>query len=260
MFTWLQIFRLAALGFTAFCGILVLSLGSHLTSLSIKYFDVYYNFAVLSIAVGAISMLSVPVMLVIDFLRTGAFTSMVLVELVWLSILWVLWIATAALTADQTGTAFATCDFVYPILNQVCNETRAIEAFAFLAWIVLLAYTITLLVIALINANRGAPMWKSSIKQQHPSVLPPSAPSASSAPPIAAQPQMGMMPQFPTAQPGAGPHYPQPMYAGAPPPASGQAYAPVPTASPVSGYATTTTTTTTGAGAAPSTHASYPQV
>ncbi|KAI0354295.1 hypothetical protein OH77DRAFT_1496869 [Trametes cingulata] len=247
MLTWLQIVRLAVLGFTLFCGIIVLSLGSHLTSLSIKYFDVYYNFAVLAIAVGGITMLSVPVMLLIDFLRTGAFTSMVLVELVWLSILWVLWIAAAALTADQTGTAFTTCDYAYAILNQVCNETRAIEAFAFLAWIALLAYTITLLVVALINANRGAPMWKSSIKQQ-PSLAPPVAPAASVPPTAAGQPPMGMAPQFP----GAHPHHPQPMYpSGGSQPPMGQAYAPVPTASPVSGYATT---------AAPSTHASYPQV
>ncbi|KAI0327357.1 hypothetical protein GY45DRAFT_1327713 [Cubamyces sp. BRFM 1775] len=92
----------------------------------------------------------------VDFLRTGAFTSMVVVELSWLctssfrshlarrhnthvgciAVLWVLWLATGAQTASQTSTAFANCDFIYPILNQVCNETHAIEAFSFLAWIV----------------------------------------------------------------------------------------------------------------------------
>ncbi|KAI9058799.1 hypothetical protein FKP32DRAFT_1614607 [Trametes sanguinea] len=223
--TWLQYVRLITLGVSVLCGIIVLSLASHLTSLSIKYFEDYYNFAVLSIAVGGLTMLTVPVMILIDFLRTGALTSMVLVELVWLSILWVLWIAAAALTADQTSAAFSSCDFVYPILNQVCNETRAIEAFAFLAWIDLMAYTIILLVVALVNGTRGAPMWTTSIKER-PSIVPRASTNAPA--PVTAAPQMGMMPQ---AQPG---------------------YAPVPTGSPATGYSTTA--------AAPSSHGAYPQV
>ena len=52
------------------------------------------------------------------------------------AVLWVRWLATAAQTADQTSVAFANCDFGNVILNQVCNETHAIEAFSFLAWIV----------------------------------------------------------------------------------------------------------------------------
>ncbi|CDO68776.1 hypothetical protein BN946_scf184989.g42 [Trametes cinnabarina] len=126
----------ATAGISVLCGIIVLSLGAHLTSLSEEYFESYYIFAALNIAVGGLTMLTIPVMVAIDFVRTGAITSMVLVELVWLSILWVLWIATAAYTADQTSEAFSACDFIYPILNQVCNETRAMEAFGFLAWIV----------------------------------------------------------------------------------------------------------------------------
>ncbi|KAI0659638.1 hypothetical protein C8Q70DRAFT_889841, partial [Cubamyces menziesii] len=158
-------------GFTLGCGIIVLSLASHVTSLSEKYYAIYYAFEALGIAVGALTMVSIPVMIAIDFLRTGAFTSMVVVELSWLSVLWVLWLATAAQTADQTSVAFANCDFGNVILNQVCNETHAIEAFSFLAWIVLMGYTILLLVVALINGSRGAPMWMSSVKQM-PSIVP----------------------------------------------------------------------------------------
>ncbi|KAL7278695.1 hypothetical protein ACG7TL_007697 [Trametes sanguinea] len=235
--TWLQYVRLITLGVSVLCGIIVLSLASHLTSLSIKYFEVYYNFAVLSIAVGGLTMLTVPVMILIDFLRTGALTSMVLVELVWLSILWVLWIAAAALTADQTGDAFSSCDFVYPILNQVCNETRAIEAFAFLAWIDLMAYTIVLLVVALVNGTRGAPMWTTSLKER-PSIVPRTT--------AAPAPQMGMTPQTQPSMPLAG--YPAQHALGAAQPG----YAPVPTGSPATGYSTTA--------AAPSSHGAYPQV
>ena len=79
-------------------------------------------------------------------------------------ILWVLWIATAAFTVDQTSAVFSSCDFIYPILNQFCRETQAIEAFSFLAWIVLLVYTVLLLIVALVNGSRGAPMWKSTVR------------------------------------------------------------------------------------------------
>ena len=38
--------------------------------------------------------------LVIDILRRGAFTSLVIVEIGWLSVLWILWLATGAYAAD----------------------------------------------------------------------------------------------------------------------------------------------------------------
>ncbi|KAJ8453852.1 hypothetical protein ONZ51_g13366 [Trametes cubensis] len=334
--TWLQLVRLITLGFTLGCGIIVLSLASHVTSLSEEYYAIYYAFEALGIAVGALTMVSIPVMIAIDFLRTGAFTSMVVVELSWLSVLWVLWLATAAQTADQTSVAFANCDFGNVILNQVCNETHAIEAFSFLArfgspfafvvlsllgrrsahsgeiqrapsvlWLLadgsrtlpilhvrtvhrmsflrdiqrvralvlatnhnplgirvpslplphrsaqhaltsplsqrctVMGYTILLLVVALINGSRGAPMWMSSVKQM-PSIVP--------APLAGASTQMGTVSQQ---QPAAG----QYQYPAQQPGQQQQAYAPVPTASPPSTVAYSTTA------AAPSTHSpGYPQV
>ncbi|EIW56535.1 uncharacterized protein TRAVEDRAFT_49360 [Trametes versicolor FP-101664 SS1] len=226
--TWLQIFRLVALGFSVFSGILVLSLGADLTALSEKYFQGFDNFEVFGIAVGVLNVVTVTVMLVVDYLRTGAFTSMVLVELIWISILWVLWLAEGALTANDTSAVFQTCDFVSTLLNQACNETRAIEAFAFITWLVLLAYTITLLTVALINASRGAPMWTSSVKQ-HPSVVPSSNP-APALPLVAPQPhQPQLQPQMQMY--GA----PSPSPAPAPPP-SVQGY-PAPHGSPAVTYA-----------------------
>lgn len=49
-------------GFTLACGIIVLSLASHVTSLSEKYYAIYYAFEALGIAVGALTMLTIPVM------------------------------------------------------------------------------------------------------------------------------------------------------------------------------------------------------
>ena len=44
-------------------------------------------------------------------------------------------IAAGALTVDQTSAVFSTCNYLNDILNQVCRETQAIEAFSFLAWV-----------------------------------------------------------------------------------------------------------------------------
>lgn len=81
---------------------------------------------------------------------------MVLVELVWTFILWVLWLAAAALAAQEQQFIFgdsSTCDFANSrflsiqariVLNvdlfiadlaTGCNEISAIEAFGFLAWL-----------------------------------------------------------------------------------------------------------------------------
>ena len=110
-----------------------------------------------------------------------------------LAILWVLWIAAGALTANDTSAVFATCEFIYPILNQVCHESRAIEGFSFVAWIALFAYTLTLFIVALINASRGVPIWKSTVRE-HGAVVPApqsSAPTQAQGP---TQPQMGYDP------------------------------------------------------------------
>lgn len=226
---WLQIVRLSVLGFAIFCGIIVASLSAHITAYVEENFGVYYTFAALGIATGGITMLSLPVMLIIDFLRKGAFTSLVVVELSWLAILWVLWLATAALTADQTSAVFATCDFIYPILNQLCHESQSIEAFSFLAWIALMAYTILLLIVALVNASRGAPMWKSTVAASG-GIAP--APAAAT---TGQQQQPLMTGQQPLASPTMQQYQAQPIYAGQPTYPQQQQPAP----SPVSGVSHT---------------------
>ncbi|KAI0651178.1 hypothetical protein C8Q79DRAFT_16869 [Trametes meyenii] len=241
---WLQYVRLIALSISALCGIIALSLAAHLLSITEKYFDGYFNFEALSVAVGGLTMITVPIMIVIDFIRTGAVTSLVVVELVWLSILWVLWIAAAALTVNQTGDAFASCDFVSSVLSQACNETHALEGFAFLAWIDLMIYTVILVVVALVNGARGAPIWTSSIKQLPSVIAPRSAAGPTGGAGVVPPPQMGAA-AYPQPAPAA--QYPMQQYQqpqqpyGTPTPPQGPGYAPVPTGSPatVGGYSTT---------------------
>lgn len=176
MANWLQIYRLVAFGFTIFSGVIVAALGAHITAFAEDHFGLYYIFAALAIAVGGVTIFTLPVMLVIDFVRRGAFTSWILIELIWLSVVWVLWIATGAVAVNNTSAIFTTCDFVADWANQLCRETQAIEAFSFLAWLTLLSYTITLLVVAIVCMSRGRPIWKSTVRDYV--TLPPSQTAA----------------------------------------------------------------------------------
>ncbi|EIW56537.1 uncharacterized protein TRAVEDRAFT_49362 [Trametes versicolor FP-101664 SS1] len=216
----LQIWRGLTLGFSAAAGIAVLSLGVRLKSISLSKADQFLVlaffqhplspvFEVFGIAVGAITastLILQPILrLLVGFLRTGAFTSMVVVELVWTSILGVLWLAEGILSAHITlrtpfGDASCESDFLSPNIQQVCNETQVLVGISFAAWIArecpaplifgatlcisvfvpltpppptlaVHTYAITLLVFAL-NRSHSAPVWTSSVVGRHASVVP----------------------------------------------------------------------------------------
>jgi len=130
-------------------------------------------FAELSLATSLLSMLSVAIMLVVDLLRQGSIFSYIVVEIVWLSILWVLWLSSgsyAAYTDGQVMAAFpgeSNCDFgifADPRDTQGCHEIKAIMAFSFLTWILLMSYTIMLLVLAIRAQERGNSAWTSGVR------------------------------------------------------------------------------------------------
>ena len=50
------------LAFAVGCGIIVASIAADITALSEKYFEVYYNFAALAIATGALTVITLPIM------------------------------------------------------------------------------------------------------------------------------------------------------------------------------------------------------
>ncbi|KAG6875479.1 hypothetical protein C0992_003705 [Termitomyces sp. T32_za158] len=84
-------------------------------------------------------------MLVVGIIRRGAFTSMVAVELAVLTVLWVLYLAAGARTAEVK-------DELFPF---GCN---AFELNLFL-------YTVTLLVFAFIGQSRGNAVWTASVNE-----------------------------------------------------------------------------------------------
>ncbi|KAG6380821.1 hypothetical protein JVT61DRAFT_5206 [Boletus reticuloceps] len=158
--------RIAVLGVTTLFSIIVLAISAHLISQTQQYFGVTVTFSSLAVAVAVISLLTLPVMLVVDFIRSGAFTSMIVVELAWLYTLCILWVATAGQTV--TGFGFdvsSSCDFLNPILNGACQSAQAIEAFSFLNFIILFLYASVLSVMAVVAATRGQSVWLSSVKE-----------------------------------------------------------------------------------------------
>ncbi|KAJ8597566.1 hypothetical protein M405DRAFT_723975, partial [Rhizopogon salebrosus TDB-379] len=153
------------LAFTTVAALIELGINAYFISLTTPD---YFIFSVLGIATALLTLLTIPVMLIVDFMRRGAFTSMIVVELVWLSIMWVLWVATGGEAAYTFNYYFpAGCIYadVDPVANTYCNELQAVEAFAFLNFIIFLIYTCVLLAFSINASNNGRNVWNSSVKE-----------------------------------------------------------------------------------------------
>ena len=120
---WLPLLRVVSLTGAVVSGIIALGISAHLLNFTTYWYGFYYTFTALTIASAALTMVTLPVMyvlhllrayrmlivnprLVLDRFRTGAFTSMVAFEVVWLFVLWVLWIASAGLASDSIAKEF----------------------------------------------------------------------------------------------------------------------------------------------------------
>jgi len=197
---------------------ITLALAGHLTNTTLQLLGVYYQFAALAIATSVLTLLIGPTFLVVDLMRTGAVTSLVCVELGVLSFLWVLWLSVGADAADVNSRVFPTgCGFISERIDTACREFSAIVAFGFLTWIILFAYTIVLLVYAIIGSSRGHKVWTSSVKQTD--FLAPSGAQTGGFHPEPVM-QQGQLPQASTS--------PSPIYTTAPP----QGYAGYPNTTP----------------------------
>jgi len=162
----LHFIRLVSLGLVSIFSIIVLGISADLIHLTEANFGVYFVSSALALAVSLLTLITILPMMIIDTLRKGAFTSMVVFELVWTFILWVLWIATAAL-ASQDGTGTADCAYYGAFFNlaTICHEFNAIEGFAHVTWLIFLIYFATLLVSTIRLNNNGHNVWQQSVKE-----------------------------------------------------------------------------------------------
>jgi hypothetical protein len=127
----------------------------------------YFPFVAMGVAISLLTLLTLPMMLILDHQHKGAITSQIMVELAWFGTLAIFWIATAGLTS---GTAWvANCSVMehvtdIGIIPSICREAQAVEAFAHLNWLWLFVYTFTILVFALISHNNGRDVWCTSVR------------------------------------------------------------------------------------------------
>ncbi|KAF9004794.1 hypothetical protein BDQ17DRAFT_1171965, partial [Cyathus striatus] len=145
--------------------LIVMAMCAHLISFTISLDNIYFNFSALGLATALLTMLTVPAMIIVDMSRKGAFTSMIAVELGWIGFLWVMWLATAALTADNNITGGSCGRQLFSAFVTACGEINAIEAFAFLNWLALVGYFALLLAYSIVANNNGNEgVWMSSVK------------------------------------------------------------------------------------------------
>ncbi|KAF8212621.1 hypothetical protein K438DRAFT_2009973 [Mycena galopus ATCC 62051] len=147
--------------------------------------DISIPFASLGIASAVLTIVTVPAMIALEILRPGGPTSMIVVEIAWLAFLSILWLSTGAETAESNpvGSFGFSCgdskaerqialggddvdnDF-NNLVNSICTELPALEAFAFVTWIILMGYVGMLLVMSIMAANRKhTNVWTSSVAQ-----------------------------------------------------------------------------------------------
>jgi len=176
---WLYIQRIATMGVLCTSSVIVIGTSVHyvVTELNETLFvdgiqvlpvDTPDTLALLNVAVAALTILTVPVMLTIDLLRRGAFTSLVVVEVCWLGLLAIVWIAAASFTTTSITNLIQLCNVStnrdVSTLQALCTDSRVSAAFGFIAWLSLVGYVIILLVMSVMSQSKGAPVWKSTVK------------------------------------------------------------------------------------------------
>ncbi|KAG9014401.1 hypothetical protein FRB90_005373 [Tulasnella sp. 427] len=126
----------------------------------------YYQSFALGIATALLTFILIITSLLIDRFRRGAITSLVMFELAWVGLLWVLWLATAAAVTDLG--IFTTCGFVNARVESTCHQYQAVEAFSFLNWLILFGWWVTLLAMSIRAASNGiSGVWKLPVTE-HP--------------------------------------------------------------------------------------------
>ncbi|KAJ6528745.1 hypothetical protein DFH09DRAFT_1185637 [Mycena vulgaris] len=170
----LPLVRLAVLSTVLLFAVITLGLAAALTSTTSTDLGVSFSYGNLAIATSVITMITLPAMIFLEFKHPGGVASMIISEIGWLTILWVLWLSTGVEAAQASsvyifflgGCGASSADFGDGVetLDSICRETSAIEAFGFLNWIILMVYTFTLLIMSLAAASRKhTGVWQSSV-------------------------------------------------------------------------------------------------
>jgi len=147
--------------------VIVIGIAADLTNLKTHlFYSVYWAFVQsLSVATAVLTLLTLPTMLIVELKwpQASVYTSMVVAELGWLFILWVLWVATASRSSAINIILSYDCSVIYG--GSGCTETQAIEAFAFINWLLLLGYSLAVLSFSVRSALNGRRVWFVSVRE-----------------------------------------------------------------------------------------------
>ncbi|KAH8106303.1 hypothetical protein BXZ70DRAFT_1004566 [Cristinia sonorae] len=162
---WLSTARLAVLSFVSFSSVLVLALAAHAIAVSTSIAPgLYAIYAVFGLAVAALTLLTVPALLIVDLVRRGAIINKIFVEVACLSTLAILWLTAAALTGDAYRISWAFCNLSRRGVPSTCREAQAMAAFSHLNWLWLFAYLTAIVIFAIVSQNNGVQVWHSSVR------------------------------------------------------------------------------------------------
>ncbi|KAJ8508423.1 hypothetical protein ONZ45_g9304 [Pleurotus djamor] len=125
--------RLVVFGTTLVSSVIVMGLSAHIYSNIIEEYEGSLVCTLVAFATAAVTWVLLPPMLVIDFLRKGAFTSMIVYELGVSALLWVLHLVTAMLAIEENGKYFYW--FCNAPTMPTCSTLPAMIGFTVLPWI-----------------------------------------------------------------------------------------------------------------------------
>jgi len=169
----LPIIRLALFGTVLVFSIIVLGLAGNTISLLNGNIPNQFTYAPLAVAISVITLVVLTPMIIVEFLRRGAITSWLMVEMIICVVIGILWLATAADASgsDVSESFSGSCDFIGTAkavseLQTACHSWQAIQAFGYLNWIFLKAYATLLLILAVIQNSRGNKgIWQTPVSE-----------------------------------------------------------------------------------------------
>jgi len=157
------VIRVVILALVTLFSALVLIMGALVTSFSMSDLGGYFVYAAFALAISGLTLISVPVMIALSIARKGAFPSMIVVELSYVCLLWILWLAVGGTIGNISLINYCSA-LNYAAYQSACMETQAMVAFAFLNWILLMGLNVFLLSLAIVQANRGnSAIWTSCV-------------------------------------------------------------------------------------------------
>jgi len=163
-----RILRLAVFGVLLAFSLILLGIGANLVSQTstVLFVAVANSIPAFAVATAVLTFAILVPVLVIDHLRKGAMTSLTASELGFMGFLWILWLSCAGNSTAGIAAYAVDCSLIdnaaatygvtiSPVYGGLCRQRQALQAFAWLGWLVIFFYWVTLLVIALIAQSRG---------------------------------------------------------------------------------------------------------